>query len=72
MSGVLELRNQQFEFVHLSGAWLKERQIKATPLTQGTFRVGSLKGASGHQHNPFVALKAANATNDQDVSMEQI
>lgn len=65
MSGVLELRNQQFEFVHLSGAWLKERQIKATPLTQGTFRVGSLKGASGHQHNPFVALKAANATNDQ-------
>ena len=34
MSGVLELRNQQFEFVHLSGAWLKERQIKATPLTQ--------------------------------------
>jgi alpha-galactosidase len=64
MSGVLEVKNQGFEFVHLSGAWLKERQVKTTPLSQGIVRVGSLKGASGHQHNPFVALKAINATND--------
>ncbi|MFS0925990.1 alpha-galactosidase [Enterococcus durans] len=64
LSGVLELRNQDFELLHLSGAWLKERHIKSTPLTQGTISVGSLKGASSHQHNPFVALKEKCATND--------
>ncbi|WP_430610341.1 alpha-galactosidase [Enterococcus sp. DIV0876] len=65
MSGVLELKNRDFDWLHLSGAWLKERHIKTTPITQGTMRVGSLKGASGHQHNPFVALKEKNTTNDQ-------
>ncbi len=35
LSGVLELRNQDFELLHLSGAWLKERHIKSTPLTRG-------------------------------------
>lgn len=64
LSGVLELKNRDFELLHLSGAWLKERHIKTVPLTQGTISVGSLKGASGHQHNPFVALKEQQATND--------
>ncbi|MBM9833521.1 alpha-galactosidase, partial [Enterococcus faecalis] len=61
LSGVLELKNRDFELLHLSGAWLKERHIKTVPLTQGTISVGSLKGASGHQHNPFVALKEQQA-----------
>lgn len=56
LSGVLELPTANYEFLHLSGAWLKERHPKKRKLTQGTTSVGSLKGASGHQHNPFVAL----------------
>lgn len=64
MSGVLELKNRDFEWVHLSGAWLKERHIKATTVSQGTMSVGSLKGASGHQHNPFVALKEKSTSKD--------
>lgn len=56
MSGILNLPTADYQFAHLSGAWLKERQVKWQPLSQGTMSVGSLKGASGHQHNPFVAL----------------
>ena len=63
-SGVLELSNKNYEFVHLSGAWLKERQVKKRKLEQGTTSIGSLKGASGHQHNPFVALVEEHAQLD--------
>lgn len=56
LSGILELPSANYGFLHLSGAWLKERHIKRRKLEQGTFSVGSLKGASSHQHNPFVAL----------------
>lgn len=62
MSGVLDLPTADYDFVHLSGAWIKERSIKKTPLSQGTFSVGSLKGASSHQQNPFVALMQQEAT----------
>ena len=63
LSGALDMRNQDFQFLHLSGAWLKERHIKKQELTQGIVSIGSLKGASGHQHNPFVALIQKNTTN---------
>ncbi len=44
LSGALDMKNQQFDFLHLSGAWLKERHIKRHSLEQGTVSVGSLKG----------------------------
>lgn len=56
MSAVLELPDDEFEMVNLAGAWLKERQVTFHNLAQGTVAIESLKGASGHQHNPFVAL----------------
>lgn len=56
-SGVLELNNSNYEFIHFSGAWLKERHIKKKTLTQGKVSVSSLKGATGHQHNPLVMLQ---------------
>ncbi|WP_099223778.1 alpha-galactosidase [Listeria costaricensis] len=62
LSGVLELPSADYEFIHLSGAWLKERHIKRRSLEQGTVSIGSLKGASGHQHNPFTALAHKQAT----------
>lgn len=62
LSGVLEIPNANYDFLHLSGAWLKERHLKRQSLTQGTVSVGSLKGASGHQHNPFIALQEKGGT----------
>ena len=66
-SGVFECNNRDYQFVHLSGAWLKERQIKRKNLSQGSVSIGSLKGASGHQHNPFVALQESNGSWDTGV-----
>lgn len=56
MSGVLSLPTADYDFLSLSGAWLKERHIKRRPIEQGITAVESLKGASSHQQNPFVAL----------------
>ena len=62
MSTTLDFPNSEYRFVHLSGAWLKERHIKTHNLSQGVVSVGTLKGASSHQQNPFVALEAVDAT----------
>ncbi|MEG0683415.1 MAG: alpha-galactosidase [Coprobacillus sp.] len=62
MSTVLDLPDSNYQFVHLSGGWLKERHIKKHTLSHGTVSVGSLKGASSHQQNPFVALEHVDAT----------
>lgn len=62
LSGVLHLPTSDYQFTHLSGAWLKERHEKRRKLEQGTVAIGSLKGASSHQHNPFVAFIHEDAT----------
>ncbi len=62
LSAVFECTNANYDLIHLSGAWLKERQLKKNPLSQGTVSISSLKGASGHQHNPFLALQEKNGT----------
>ncbi len=62
MSAALDMRPESgLEFVDLSGAWLRERHVQTTPLTQGIHAVGSTRGASSHQHNPFVALTSHDA-----------
>ncbi|MFH5811270.1 alpha-galactosidase [Companilactobacillus sp. FL22-1] len=62
MSGVLSLPTANYDFLSLSGAWLKERQIKRRHIEQGITSIESLKGASSHQQNPFAALVSDNAT----------
>lgn len=56
LSGVLNLPQGRYDVVHLSGNWAKERHIQTQPLTQGTFSVESLRGASSHEQNPFCGL----------------
>lgn len=51
-----------FEFVHLSGAWARERHIEKMPLTRACVSVDSKRGVSGHQHSPFMALARPNTT----------
>lgn len=63
-SGVLDLPNSDYNFLQLSGAWVKERHITTRPLTQGITKIESLRGASSHQENPFIALVDKNVTND--------
>lgn len=63
-SAVLDLPEANYDFLQLSGAWIKERHIRKRPLEQGITKVESLRGGSSHQANPFVALLDKNTTND--------
>ncbi len=50
------LFDKDFEFVHLSGAWARERHIEKMPLTRATVSVDSKRVTSSHFHSPFMAF----------------
>ena len=58
----LDLHDHNYQLIHLSGAWARERHICRTPLTHGTISLGSKRGASSHNQNPFFALARPDAT----------
>lgn len=63
-SAVLDLPESDYNFLQLSGAWIKERHIKTRHLEQGITKIESLRGGSSHQANPFVALIDKNVSNN--------
>ena len=54
----------RYDMIHLHGAWAKERAVERTAPATMTRTIASARGASGHEHNPFAALAAADATED--------
>ncbi len=58
------LFDKDFEFLHLSGAWARERRIQTMPLTNAGVYVDSKRVSSSHEHSPFMALKRPTATED--------
>ena len=62
MSAVLDLPDSRWDLVQLSGAWARENHIVDRRLRPGRQSVGSDRGASSHQHNPFIALRRATTT----------
>ncbi|KKI92501.1 alpha-galactosidase [Bacillus sp. SA1-12] len=52
----IDFRDADFDFLHLSGAWGRERHVERQPLRSGVQSVESRRGASSHQQNPFIAL----------------
>lgn len=62
------LDGRKYDFVHLQGAWARERQIERRPVLNGGQYIDSKRGASSHHHNPFFCLAEKNATeHDGDV-----
>ncbi|WP_449537743.1 alpha-galactosidase [Ferdinandcohnia sp. Marseille-Q9671] len=62
MSSSIDLPSKDFSMVHLAGTWSRERHIKERELVQGTHSISSIRGASSHHHNPFLALKRNDTT----------
>ncbi|MBQ7656412.1 MAG: alpha-galactosidase [Clostridia bacterium] len=52
----------RYDFIHLHGAWAKERAIERVSPARMIREISSCRGASGHEHNPFVALAAQDTT----------
>lgn len=61
LSASVDFRSDDYEFLHLTGAWARERDLYRTPLRPGGQWVESRRGASGHDHNPFFALVSKGA-----------
>lgn len=57
MSLCLDLLDCDYEWLQFSGSWARERHLKVRKLEQGITSVESTRGASSHEHNPFVILK---------------
>jgi alpha-galactosidase len=63
MSLSLDLPDSDWNLLTLSGAWAREFKMNEGALRPGFQGVGSLRGISGHQQNPFILLKR-NGTDD--------
>jgi alpha-galactosidase len=64
MSAVLDLPDAAWDLVTLDGTWARERHVTGRPLAPGRQSVGSLRGTSSHEHNPFVILRRASTTEE--------
>ena len=61
MSLCLDLPDSSYDMIQFSGAWSRERYPKTRRLEQGIQSVGSIRGNSSHNHNPFIILKRPTA-----------
>ncbi len=64
MSAVLDLPDDDWNLLTLSGTWARERHVHDRVLVPGRQSVGSLRGATGHEHSPFLALRRGATTED--------
>lgn len=52
----VDLPNEDYEWIHLNGAWTRETHVSRDRLIKGLQQVSSTRGASSHVHNPFMAI----------------
>ncbi|XEC93563.1 alpha-galactosidase [Paenibacillus tarimensis] len=60
----LDMPDDRYEMLHLSGAWARERYVHKRGLEPGLQAVESRRGSSSHCQNPFIALLAKGADED--------
>lgn len=61
LSCSVDYEGSDYEWITLPGAWGRERHIQRSRVTRGENRIGSSRGASSHQMNPFMALLSPGA-----------
>jgi len=61
MSLCMDLPDCDYDWIQFSGAWSRERHLKTHHLESGIQSVGSMRGHSSHEHNPFIILKRPTA-----------
>ncbi|SKA82877.1 alpha-galactosidase [Clostridium sp. USBA 49] len=64
LSMSVDFPRDDFDFMHLFGSWARERHIVREPLRPGIQAIDSRRGASSHEHNPFVALLSKDCTEE--------
>lgn len=64
-SACAELDCGDLDMITLYGSWARERMTERCRLHHGVQSVGSMKGASSHQYNPFAALCSRETDEDR-------
>lgn len=54
----------EYDLIHFYGRHAMERNMERSPLIHGNQSIGSFRGTSSHQHNPFVILAQKDTTED--------
>ncbi|MGL4864025.1 MAG: alpha-galactosidase [Cetobacterium sp.] len=62
LSASLDFKEPDFQIVHLSGAWSRERHVEISEINQNKFVIDSKRGTSSVNSNPFIALKRKETT----------
>jgi alpha-galactosidase len=65
ISACLDMDNNDYDLITLNGAWARERHIQRRPVGFGIQGASSMRGESGHQNHPFLALLTKNADQDK-------
>lgn len=65
MSLSMDLPDCNYDWLQFSGVWSRERHLKSRKLEPGIVSVGSLRGSSSHEHNPFIILKRPHTDEEQ-------
>lgn len=60
----VDFHTHEYDVIHLHGHHCRERSFSRTRLDYATHRISSLRGASGAEHNPFMALVSPDATEE--------
>ncbi|WP_303973751.1 alpha-galactosidase [Streptococcus merionis] len=61
----VDLPNEQYDWLHLDGAWARENHLSREKIHRGVQQVSSTRGASSHVHNPFLAICQPQTTESQ-------
>ncbi len=64
MSLCLDFGRSDLDLLTFDGGHVRERTLSRAPLRPGVQSVGSVRGTSSHQHNPFVVLCERDAGED--------
>lgn len=64
MSMTMDFMDSDYDFIHLDGRHTMEREVTRIPISYGMQTIGSFRGASSHQHNPFAVLCDHGANED--------
>lgn len=64
LSVSVDFNRNDYKFLHLAGSWARERHIEIDNLSTGRKSIDSRRGASSHQHNPFIAILSPEADED--------
>ena len=64
LSASLDFLGGDYELLHFYGRHNMERNLERIPVIHGRQHIGSRRGASSHQHNPFVVAAKKGTTED--------